>query len=50
MMGGDKGEGGNISPSPRLPFKIFNNGRLPLPPGERKGKVVVLLVSPVPRA
>ncbi len=23
LMGGDKGEGGNISPSPRLPFKVF---------------------------
>jgi len=64
MMGGDKGEGGSIYP-PLLACrsKFINNGRLPLsfgvaqdlelverPPGERKGKVVVLFVSPASRA
>ncbi len=29
---------------------FFNNGRLPLPPGERKNKVIVLFVSPEPSA
>ena len=30
LMGGDKGEGGIISPSPQ-----------PLPPGERKSEIVI---------
>jgi len=30
--------------------KFINNGRLPLPPGERKSKVVVFFVGPEPIA
>ncbi len=50
LMGGDKGEGVGYPPLLACRSKFINNGRLPLPPGERKGKVVVLFVSPAPRA
>jgi len=38
---GTQGEGGRISPSPRLPIKVFDNGRLPLPPGERRSQEAI---------
>jgi len=46
--GGTKGRVAIYPPLLACRSKLFNNGRLPLPPGERRNKVVVLFVSPAP--
>ncbi len=43
--GGIKGRVVGYPPLLACRPKFFNNGRLPLPPGERKNKVVVLVVG-----